>query len=116
MSVLFVQETLTTAGTIQQVGKSTVLASITTLGVTYAGGSATQQAFHLCIQAAPANTGNMYIGGSTLVKATLVGCGAVLVPGASLNLGQYGGDGVTLDQIWFDGDTSGNKILVSIVG
>src|SRR6266851_3729362 len=115
MSALFLACTLTAAGTPQSIAAATApsLPTISTGGVTYPAGSATQQAFQIMVQANPANTGaNIYIGGRAMNKATLAGVGIVLPKtGAPVSLGQYGGS-ITLDDIYFDGDTTGDKLLV----
>lgn len=117
MSAIFVAVTITTAGTPQKLSSATVpaLPSISMGGVTYPSGSATQQLAQIVIQNPPGTTGNLYVGGPGLVKATLANVGVVLTPGSSVSLGQYGG-GVTLDDIWVDTDTSGNKAIVSLIG
>jgi hypothetical protein len=72
-------------------------------------------AFQITIQAATNNTGNIFIGGPGLNKATGAGVGQELIPGASITLGQYGGQ-LSLDDLWADTTTTGNLALVSIIG
>lgn len=119
MSVLFLSATLVAAGTPQSIAKATApsLPTISMGGITYPAGSATQQGFQIMVQANPANTGaNIYIGGRAMSKTTLAGVGIVLPKtGAPVSLGQYGGS-ITLDDIFFDGDTTGDVLLVSLVG
>ncbi len=119
MSAIFASAVLTAAGTPQSVAPSLLpaLPSININGVSSGAGSATQQPAHILVQAAPTNTGaNIYIGGRAMVKATLVGVGLVLPKTAApVPLGQYGG-GITLDDIYFDGDTTGDKLLVTLIG
>lgn len=119
MSALFFSAVLTAAGTPQSVAASAspALPTISTGGVSYPAGSATQQGFQIMLQADPANTGaNIYIGSKAMVKATKVGVGLVLPKTASpVSIGQYGGS-VTLDDIYFDGDTTNDKLLVTLVG
>jgi hypothetical protein len=71
----------------------------------------------LVLQAAPGNAGvNIYLGGPAMVKGTLVNVGAVLAKtGPPLSLGQYGGS-FALDDIFFDGDTTGDLLLVTLIG
>lgn len=110
--MIFFAVTVTTAGTPVQASKATApsLPQVIIGGVTYPSGSASTSFKQLVIQNPPGSTGNLYVGGPALVKATLANVGAVLTPGSSLNLGQYGGDGL-LDDIWLDTDTSGNKAI-----
>lgn len=110
--MIFFAVTIAAAGTPQQASKATspALPSISTNGVTYPSGSAAEGFKQLVIQNPPGTTGNLYVGGPAMVKATLANVGAVLVPGASLVLGQWGGDGL-LDDIWLDTDTSANKAI-----
>lgn len=119
MSALFLSCTLAAAGTPQQVSSTTssTLPEIIMGGVTYPSGSATQQPAQILLQADPANTGaNIYIGSKAMVKATRVAVGIVLPKtGAPVTLGQYGG-GITLDDLYFDGDTTGDKLLITTVG
>jgi hypothetical protein len=117
MSAIFLAATLVAAGTSQKI--TATLPALPTLsmgGITYPAGSATVRAMQLVLQADPANTGtNIYIGGKGLVKGTRVNCGAVLAKGVSISLGQLDGS-FALDDIYFDGDTTGDKLLMSLVG
>lgn len=119
MSAIFASAALTAAGTPQQLAPALLpaLPSIVINGVSSGPGSATQQLAQIVVQAAPGNTGtNIYVGNKAMVKATLVGVGLVLPKtGAPVSLGQYGG-GITLDDLYFDADTSGDKIVVTLVG
>jgi hypothetical protein len=119
MSAIFASATLTAAGTPQRVSSSlgATLASVTTRGVTYAAGSATERVYQLMAQADPANTGaNIYIGGQLMVKATRANIGAILAKTAPpVSLGQFGGS-FALDDVWFDGDTTGDKLLLTLIG
>ena len=119
MSVIFATAILTAAGTPQRLSTSlgAILPRITTRGVTYPGGSATERAYQLVLQAAPGNTGgNIYLGGPAMVKATLANVGAVLSKTAApLSLGQFGGS-FALDDVFFDGDTTGDLLLVTLIG
>lgn len=117
MSAIFGEATITASGTPIQVAKVMLpaLPSIVINGVSSGAGSATQQLAQIVIGNPAGATGDLYVGGPAMVKATLVGVGAVLIPGASLTLGQYGG-GITLDDIWIDSDTSGNKATLCLVG
>jgi hypothetical protein len=114
MSATFVSVTLAAAGTPQQLSKATApaLPSVISGGVT---SLVTMKYFQIVAQASPANTGNVFIGGPALNKTTLSNVGAVLVPGATLNLGQYGGL-TGLDDLWADCATSGAVVLLSLVG
>jgi hypothetical protein len=71
--------------------------------------------YQITIQSHPANTGNVFIGGPGLVKATEANVGAILVPGDSLTLG-YGAFGISLDSIFADCATSGAVLLISPLG
>jgi hypothetical protein len=118
VSALFASVVLTAAGTPQALSAATSpgMPTISMGGVTYPSGSATQRLFQVVAQADPSNTGtNIYIGGRGMVKATRAGVGAVLAKGVAINLGQYGGS-LALDDIYFDGDTTGDKVLLSLVG
>jgi hypothetical protein len=119
MSAIFVSAVLTAAGTPQSLASSTspALPSININGVSSGSGSATQQLAQIMLQADPSNTGaNIYIGGRAMVKSTRVGVGLVLPKtGSPVSIGQYGGL-VTLDDIYFDGDTTADKLLVTLVG
>lgn len=117
MSAIFAAVTVTTAGTPVQISKNTVpaLPSVVINGVSSGAGSATQQLAQIKIKNPAGTTGNLYIGGPAMVKATLANVGDVLIPGESTILGQYGGS-ITLDDIWLDTDTSGNKAVVTLVG
>ena len=119
MSAIFVSASLTAAGTPQALASTTspALPSIVINGVSSGSGSATQQLAQILLQADPSNTGaNIYIGGRGMVKATRAGVGLVLPKTAApVSLGQYGG-GVTLDDLFFDGDTTADKLLVTLIG
>jgi hypothetical protein len=119
MSAIFAAAVLTASGTPQRVSTSlaAVLPAITINGVTYAGGSATERVYQLMAQAAPSNTGtNIYLGGPGMLKATLANTGLVLTKTAPpVSLGQYGG-AFALDDVWFDADTSGDKLLLTLIG
>jgi hypothetical protein len=114
MSANFVAVTLAAAGTPQQLSKATApaLPSVISGGVT---SLVTNEVLPDRSQASPANTGNVFIGGPALNKTTLSNVGAILVPGASLNLGQYGGQ-TGLDDLWADCATSGAVVLLSLIG
>lgn len=115
MSVIVGGAALTAAGTPQSIAPSLTpaLPSVVINGVSSGPGSATQQAFQIEIQADPANAGaNMYVGNKAMTKTL----GSRVIPkGTAYNLGQYGG-GMTLDDLYFDGDTTGDKIRVTLVG
>lgn len=117
MSAIFAAVTVTTAGTPVQIAKNTnpPLPSVNINGVSSGPGSATQQLAQIVIQNPPGTTGNLYVGGPGLVKATLANVGAVLIPGASVSFGQMDAH-ITLDDIWLDTDTSGNKAVVTLIG
>ncbi len=117
MSVKFASATLAAAGTPQMLtALNPTQAAVTVNGVTYPPGSATDRVFQIVAQADPANVGtNIYIGGAAMNKTTRAGVGAVIAKGSAVNLGQYGGS-FALNEIWFDGDTTGDKLLVSMVG
>lgn len=117
MSAIFVSVTLAASGVPQQLSRATspALPSITVGGVVYPSGSATQQLAHIGVQAAPGNTGNVFVGGAAINKATLSNVGLVLIPGAFASLGQYGGF-TTLDDLWADTATSGNILLLTLIG
>jgi hypothetical protein len=103
MLVSFGKKTVTTAGTIVQV---------TTTPTNLNG---------LVIQALAANTGQIYVGLSNLVKSTLVGCLYVIgkPPTAFGELPRYivqSGVSVApvdLSVIWLDSDVSGEGVLIS---
>jgi hypothetical protein len=113
--MIFFAVTITTSGTPQKLSAATspALPSMIIGGVTYPSGSAATGFKQLVIQNPPGSTGNLYVGGSALVKGTLANLGQVLIPGASITFGQWGGDGL-LDDIWVDTDTSGNKAIVCL--
>lgn len=103
--------TIVAAGTPQSLARTSLPAqpTISTQGVTNPIGGA-QQFGQVTIQNPPGETGNLYVGvTSGIVKATLAGVGIVLVPGASVTIGNALAK-VILDQIWVDTDTSGNKV------
>lgn len=119
MSAQFYTATLTAAGTPQKLISSLTpaLPVLSALNQTFPAGSATLRAFHLKLQAWPANTGtNIYIGGPAMNKATPSGVGVVLQKTAQpTDLGQCDSN-IALEDIWFDGDTTGDKLLVVLVG
>jgi len=65
---------------------------------------------HLIIQADPANTNNMYLGGSD-VNASL---GVILAPGDIVNLGdlmrKHSNEAIDLRQVFLDSDTNDNSV------
>jgi len=96
-------------------GKKTVTTAGTIVQVTTTPTNCNQ----LFIQALTANTGKIYIGLSTLVKATLVGALFVLpIPTANI-LPVYNpvapvADGaIDLATIWLDSDVNGEGVLIS---
>lgn len=119
MSVKFIAATLAAAGTPQSVARSSAPAAPTMIvgGITYPAGSATERFFQVLAQADPGNAGtNIYLGGPAMVKGTRANVGLVLAKTAApVSLGQYGGS-FELDQIWFDGDTTGDKLLLTLIG
>lgn len=69
---------------------------------------------------AAANTGNIYVGLSTMVKATLVGVLYVLAPGQpATTVEPPGGERLELQDdvsnYWIDADTANDGVLVSYV-
>lgn len=120
MGAIFFSDTLTAAGTPQPLVRPSnpALPTLQILGVTFPAGSATERAFQLLLRAAPGNTGvNLYVGGPGMSKTTLSGVGMVLVKTDpnGISLGQYGGS-FALDELWWDGDTTGDKIVVTLIG
>lgn len=119
MSAIFASATLTAAGTPQRLSASlgTILPKTTMGGITYPAGSTSERAYQLTLQADPANTGaNIYIGGPAMVKATRANTGLTLAKTqTAVSLGQFGGS-FALDDLWFDGDTTGDKLLVVLIG
>lgn len=98
------------AATVPQ-GKKTV----STAGVPVQLQSASQQVNGLLFQAWPANTGNIYIGTSTLNSSTGVGVIMVLGPGQIGYIGgkaQFGTEDPSL--IYVDADVNGESTLWSI--
>jgi hypothetical protein len=116
--MIFASATLTAAGTPQSVAAATAptMPTMTVRGITYPAGSATQRARSMTVQADPANTGtNIYIGGRAMNKATRANVGLVLAKTAApVYLGD--GEGFALDDIYFDGDTTGDKLLLTLIG
>jgi hypothetical protein len=87
------------------------------LGVTFPAGSVSLRG-KLYLQAAPGNTGaKVYVGGLGLNKTTLAACGLILDK-AALGPTAFGeaGSSVSLDELYWDGDTTGDKILISVIG
>lgn len=118
MSALFFSVAIATAGTPQQLSRATApsLPTISMGGVTSPSGSMTEHGNQITIQANPANTGNVYIGGAALNKATLSNVGLVLTPTSPpVSLASFGG-AITLDDLWADTATNGNIVLVTLVG
>ncbi len=103
--------TIIAAGTPQSLARTSLPAqpTIMTQGVTNPIGGA-QQFGQVTIQNPPGSAGNLYVGSYGMVKATLAGVGAVLIPGETLTIGNALAK-VILDQIWVDTDTSGNKVV-----
>lgn len=74
----------------------------------------------ILFQALPANTGNIYIGDSTVVGSTLVGCMLVLGPG---QIAVIGGKYLSTSALnnedpskfWLDADVNGEGVLWSII-
>jgi hypothetical protein len=62
-----------------------------------------------------ANTGKLYIGDRTLNKTTFLGVAGSLDPGDPFTIPGYGAY-VDLENVWFDADTSGAEVFVSVVG
>lgn len=113
--MIFESATLVAAGTPQSLAGATAPtgATITMGGITSAAGGATQRVGKLTLQADPSNTGtNIYIGGRKMVKGTRVNVGLVLAKTAApVSIGDYFG-GFAMDDVWFDGDTTGDKVLM----
>ena len=113
----FAVAVLTAAGTRQSLAASLAQLGIQTIGgITTAAGGATRRAYQVLLQADPANAGaNIYVGGPAMVKATKVNVGLVLLKTAPpIALGN--GGSFAIDDIYFDGDTTGDKLLVTLVG
>ena len=119
MSVICASATLAAAGTPQSISAATApsLPAMIMGGRTYPAGSATPRVYQLMAQADPSNTGaNIYLGGPQMVKGTRANVGAVLPKTAApISLGQYGG-AFALTDLFFDGDTTGDKLLLMLVG
>jgi hypothetical protein len=115
--MIFASATLAAAGTPQTLAKAVAqLRTMTINGVTSAAGGATERAYQVMLQADPANTGtNIYIGGPKMVAATKVNVGMVLLKTAP-PIAVGNGGAFALDEIYFDGDTTGDKLLVTLVG
>jgi hypothetical protein len=115
--MIFASATLAAAGTPQSLAKA--LAQLRTMisgGITSTVGGATERAYQMTLQADPANTGtNIYIGGPQMVKATKVNVGLVL-PKTAPPIAIGNGGAFAIDEVYFDGDTTGDKLLVSLVG
>lgn len=112
--MIFASATLAAAGTPQKVATATspTLPTLKMGGVSYPAGSATARARRLVVQADPGNTGaNIYLGGAKMVAGTRANVGLVLAKTAApVSLGDY--EGFSLDEIYFDGDTTGDKLLM----
>jgi hypothetical protein len=110
----FASVTLVASGSPQQIGQSINPAPPSTIsaGVTSPSPARYPQ---VVIQSNPTNIGSVFIGGAQMNKATFANVGAVLAPGASLNLGRAGGS-ISLDELWFDGATTGDVLLLALVG
>lgn len=67
----------------------------------------------LVVYAPTANTGNVYVGRSTLNKTTLAGVLAVLIPGETkaLPFNDYSGNVLALNKFFIDVDTTGDKAM-----
>jgi hypothetical protein len=118
MSAKFASATLVAAGTPQCLNTvSPTLPAQIIQGVTYPGGSATERARQVTLQADPSNTGtNIYIGSNAMVKATRAGVGLVLAKTAAPVTLQAESASIALDDIFWDGDDTGDKVLISVVG
>ena|ERR1700679_321254 len=118
MSAKFASAVLVAAGTPQSINTvAPALPSQIIQGVTYPGGSATERVRQLTLQADPSNNGaNIYIGSNAMVKATRVGVGLVLAKTAAPVVLTAEAASIALDDIFFDGDDTGDKLLLSMVG
>lgn len=73
------------------------------------------------LQALPTNTGKVYIGNASMVKATYVGVSGVLVIPSSSNIPSWGAShplspaGVDLTALYLDVDVSGEGVLLSVL-
>lgn len=119
MSAVCFSATLTAAGTPQKLSTPTAPTgpTISMGNVTYPAGSVSLRG-KLYLQAAPGNTGaKIYVGMVGLNKTTLAGVGLVLDKGAlgPVDFGEAGSS-VSIDELYFDGDTTGDKVLVSVIG
>lgn len=65
----------------------------------------------LTIQPISTNTGNIYIGNKGMVKATLAGVLAILVPTAPPFPIFVDGPSLNAEDIYIDGDTTGNAVV-----
>lgn len=101
------------------IGKVTVAAAGTIVRVTVnqANPAAVVACQSLSIQALSSNTGKIYVGISTLVKSTLVGClGVLAVPTANLLpayvVSSVSVAGLNAADFWLDSDNSGEGVLI----
>lgn len=99
--VAYGKQTIATAGTPQQCVLPTEVSGLTKAYVDV-----------LVVLAASTNAGNVYVGDSTLVKATGVGVGAILSPGQSFTIPGQNGTLHPLN-LWFDTDTNNNVVYAS---
>jgi hypothetical protein len=110
----FASCTLVAAGSPQQIGASINPATPSTIsnGITYPSAARYPK---VIVQSLPTNTGSVFLGGPQMNKTTFVNVGAALAPGQSIELSRAGGS-VSLDELYFDGATSGSVLLISLVG
>lgn len=115
--MIFASATLAASGTPQSLAKALAqLRTMTIGGITSAAGGATERAYQLMVQADPGNAGNnIYLGGPKMVVATRVNVGMVLLKTAPpIAIGN--GGAFAIDEVWFDGDTTNDKLLLTLVG
>lgn len=121
MAVQFAVVTIESPGTPQCLASSLSPSgpTITTGGVTYPAGSATQVYRQVNIQAAPGNTAGktIFVGGRDMDIDTLSNVGAALLPGATaLPIGSSDSS-FALDDIYINTDSSAatEKVLLVLV-
>jgi hypothetical protein len=99
------------------IGKKTVASAGTRLQLI---ATVPTKAQGICIQALSSNTGKVYIGDSTVVGSTLVGCGYVLgIPAGavvpSFSTTMQASNGLDVSQFYIDVDVNGEGVLVSYI-
>lgn len=109
---------------LRSLGKVTVTVAgtpISLLAVLQAAGLRFRSYHAAHLQALDTNAGKVYIGTSTMVKATRAGCIHVLAAPASGNIPSFGmaligsAAGIDISEVYLDADTSGEGVLLTLL-